>query len=160
MNAERKFWIVELIILVALGLITIIEAISFSIFNRIFLSISDYASWFLGLTVGIVVPDVIKRVRKAVGEKIKLKDAQDERFWMFLMNAIVFVFIVSVFQKIAITFLRAYFVFFHIIFAQWLVIVYIWFKAANKFPLSPKYIITTQLVIIINILLVLLTVNL
>ncbi len=159
MLAERKFWITEGLILLALGLITSVEAISFSLFNKIFLAISEYVSWFLGLTVGIVVPDMLKRTRAAIGKRIKLRGEPDERFWMFLLNVILFVFIVSLFQKIAITFLRTYFIFFHVIFAQWIVLVYIWFKAANKFPLPLKYLFTTQLIIIISILLVLLTVS-
>lgn len=158
MLAERRFWIIEGLILLALGLITSVEAISFSLFNRIFISISDYVSWFLGLTVGIVVPDMLKRTRAAIGKRIKLREEPDERFWIFLLNVILFVFIVSIFQKIAITFLRTYFIFFHVIFVQWIVLVYIWFKIANKFPISLRCIIITQLVIIINILLILATV--
>jgi hypothetical protein len=56
---------------------------------------------------------------------------------------------VGIAKEFFLSFMNRYFAFFHIITAQWLVMVYIWFKFANDFRIDMKYVIASELFVLL-----------
>lgn len=149
MEQQQKFKLYVVFLSLAIGLITVLEIFNANLFAELFIRMSNNAGWILGLTVGMVVPNILLRIKShAFGRR--LSNVQiNERFIVFLANAAVLAFIVALARGIVFLFLSEYFEFFHIIITQWLVLVYIWFKAVNGFKISARYIISTEIILVI-----------
>lgn len=148
MDEGKKFKIYAASLFSFIGVISVLEIFNPTLFAEFFMTISNHVSWILALTVGMVIPNILRRLQAgAFGRRFSPKI--EERFVMFLANAAILAFIISVTQGIIIIFLRDYFEYFHIILTQWLVLVYIWFKFMNGFKISARYVITTESILII-----------
>lgn len=148
MNDNEKFWTFASLLFAAVGIISILEIIRPRMFEEFFLTISENTAWILGLTVGMVLPDIIKKLKSNTVGKMKINQQVDERFVIFLANAAILSFVVSFARGIVIVFLKQYFEYFHILLVQWLVLVYMWFKFVNGFKVHWKYIMTTEIIIV------------
>jgi len=148
MEKQQKFRLYVLSLFLFVGVITILEIFNANLFAELFIKMSNNAGWILGLTVGMVVPDILARIRTRI-KKIVYKESVDERFVIFIANAALLAFVVSLARGIVMVFLQSYYEFFHIILVQWLVIVYLWFKFANGFRISARYIIATESILVV-----------
>lgn len=148
MDDRKKFLLVEGIIFTALGIITLIEISNFLLFKEFFMRIREYLSWFLGLAIAPVLYKWFKYLEDKFEEKYGLTSV-NEKFLFFLINLVFLTFAVGFAKELAIFFLKKYFEFFHIIFTQWLVVVYIWFKFVNNFKINMEYIITAEILVIL-----------
>jgi len=149
MEQQQKFKLYVLSLFLFIGIITILEIFNENLFAEFFMKINNHVAWILGLTVGMVVPNILLRIKShAFGRR--LSNVQiNERFIIFLANASILAFIVSLARGIVLVFLTEYFEFFHIIITQWLVLIYIWFKGVNGFRISARYIISTEIILVI-----------
>lgn len=148
MDEQKKFKIYAASLFLFIGLISVLEIFNPILFAKFFMKISNHVSWILALTVGMVIPNILRRLQGGSFGR-RFSPQIEERFVMFLANAAILAFVVSVAQGIVIIFLRNYFEYFHIILTQWLALVYIWFKFVNGFRISARYIITTEIILII-----------
>lgn len=147
MDDREQFMLIETIIALFLLGITFIEIYDPVRFDKVITEIMSSTSWFLGLTIGLVTSGVLRKTKSKIDKFFK-KDQQEGKFLMFIAGLFVFSLIVTIASKLAFAFLTTYREFFHLIFVQWFVIVYIWFKLSNKFEIHSKYVITTQLIIL------------
>ena len=153
MDDRDQFLIVETLILLFLLGITIIEIYDFVRFETIVDKIMQSTSWFLGLTIGIVTSGVLRGAKSKIDE-ITRSDKKEGKFIFFMTSIAIFAIIASIAGRVALELLQQYKEFFHLIFVQWFVLVYIWYKLSNKFEIHSKYIITTQLIILVCAMLV------
>src|SRR3989338_2790913 len=144
---SKKFWIYTLILFIILGIITAIEILDFKSFSQIFLSAKDTTSWFIGITFGFVFGNIINLFRKGVTEALHQKPR--EEFVFFIMNLVVMIFLISTAHKISLLFFNTFFEFFHLIFTQWVVLVFIAFKLVNKYEIPARYVLANEVNIII-----------
>lgn len=157
---DDKFKIYAVALFFFLGLVTILEIFNKHIFAELFLRMSSNISWILGLTVGMVVPDILLRIRShTIGKHITKRffPETDERFLLFLANAAILTFIVSLARGIVVVFLTDYYEYFHLIIIQWFVLVYLWFKFINGFKTEWKYVLATEITLIIFTIVLLLS---
>ncbi|MFH1248957.1 MAG: hypothetical protein V1660_02290 [archaeon] len=147
MDPIRKFRIYVVAIFLALFSLTIIEIINQNIFAEFFMRIREHVSWILGITIGMVMPNILLRIRYGAFRR-EFTPKIDERFYMFLANTSLLVFIVSFGRGIIVLFFTEYFEYFHLITVQWLIIVYLWFKFVNGFKISWRYIVSTELILL------------
>lgn len=147
-DENKSFLLIESAIFAFLALFTLLEIFDYMFFKEIFLRLSEYLSWFLGLTVATVVPDWISMVKYRI-DRIMGRFLPNERFVFFFMNLIFMTLTVTLAKQMAIFFMQRYFEFFHIIMAQWLVVVYIWFKFVHDFKINLRYIIAAEILVIL-----------
>ena len=148
MEQQQKFKLYVVFLSLAIGLITVLEIFNANLFAELFIRMSNNAGWILGLTVGMVVPDILVKIRSKI-KRVVYNDKVDERFVIFIANAALLAFVVSLARGIVMVFLQSYYEFFHIILVQWLVLVYLWFKFINCFRISARYIVSTEIILVI-----------
>jgi len=148
MEQQQKFKLYVIFLSLAIGLITVLEIFNANLFAELFIRMSDNAGWILGLTVCMVVPDILAKIKSRIKRAV-YNDKVDERFVVFIANAALLAFVVSLARGVVMVFLQSYYEFFHIIITQWIVLVYIWFKAVNGFKISGRYIISTEIILVI-----------
>lgn len=153
MDDREQFMIAEAIIAIFLLGITLIELFDPVRFDTVVNQLMQSTSWFLGLTVGIVTSGILKSAKSKLDDVFR-SDKKEGKFIFFLTSIAIFALIATVAGKFVLVFLQEYSEFFHLIFVQWFVLVYIWYKFSNKFEISAKYVITTQLIILVCALIV------
>jgi hypothetical protein len=147
MDEHEKFMTFETVIFISLLIITTLEIIFPKNFAEFFLRVNDYTSWILGLTVGLVIPDMISRIKSKLEKKTIIPQVSDS-FTLFIANAAILTFIVALSRGVVLSFLNGYYEFFHLILTQWIILVYLWFKLANGFKISTRYVIATELMLV------------
>ncbi|MBI5148458.1 hypothetical protein HZA33_02145, partial [Candidatus Pacearchaeota archaeon] len=155
MDQHNKFLFIETAVALFLLGITFIEIFDPVRFQNIVFKLMDSTSWFLGLTFGAVTTGVLKGVKSAADSVLKATSRFEGKFIYFLTSLAIFALIAAIASRFALWFLKDYFEFFHLIFVQWFVVVYIWFKVSGKYELQAKYVITTELIVLACSLLVL-----
>ena len=140
------FVAIELIILLVMGLITFIEFFDFNFFERVFNLVQDPVSWLIGLSFGFVFSNLIKTI-KTKTEKIKLVKEKGH-FAIFLADLIIIALISTGVKALALSFFNSFFIYFHVLFLQWMMFLYLSFKVKNDYEISGKYLLTTELIIL------------
>ena len=146
-DRQKFFWVIG-ITFTALLVITLIELFDFLLFTEFFMRIKEYLSWFLGLSIGPVVGGKLSEIKRKF-DRSKGGFLPDDRFVFFFINIILMTLAVGIVKEFFLSFMNRYFAFFHIITAQWLVMVYIWFKFANDFRIDMKYVIASELFVLL-----------
>lgn len=147
-DENKKFLVIEAAIFTFLAAFTLLEIFDYLFFKELFMRMSEYLSWFLGLTVATVVPDWISMVKYRI-DRMMGRFLPNERFVFFFMNLIFMTVTVALAKQLAIFFMKRYFEFFHIIITQWLVVVYIWFKFVHDFKINLRYVIAAEILVIL-----------
>jgi len=143
-----------------MGGITALELLNFSLFEHFFSLIKDYTSWFIGISFGFVFSRTIGFFKKGIGElKIAARfTAQREEFIFFILNLAIMAILSTVIKEIAITFFNTFFIYFHVIFLQWILLIYLFFKLTNKYEISAKYFLTNEIIVVVYTAIILLRV--
>ena len=145
---DKKFLIFAISLFLLLGIITLVEIASFRTFSEFFLLVKNYTSWFIGITFGFVFFNTLNFFWRKTETKI-LHQKPPEQFFIFLMILTVNIFIISLARGTALYLFETFFELFHVLFVQWVALVYISFKLVNKYEISLKYLIAAELNIII-----------
>ena len=132
---------VEFLIFFIILVITLIEVYNFSFFEKVIGLIKAPASWFIGLSFGIVFSNIIKPIKEKVKKKI---NTLKENFLLYLANLIIAAGIAGFVKSLTLSFFNNFFIYFHILFMQWLILVYIFFKVSHNYSLSKRYIIVNE----------------
>ncbi|MEM3405608.1 MAG: hypothetical protein QW117_01395 [Candidatus Pacearchaeota archaeon] len=147
-DGEDIFLNIELIIFLIMGIITLIEFYNFNIFEKFFLLIKPYVSWFISISFGFVFRQSLNPFKKKIISNKKFEDKK-ENFLFFSLNLIIISIIISFTQKIVISFFNSLLIYFHVLFLQWIILIYIAFKLSNGYVISKKYFITNEIIAII-----------
>jgi hypothetical protein len=153
MENKRVFIAIELLIFLVMGLITFIEFFNFPFFETVFNFVQNPTAWLIGLSFGFVFSNLIKKV-KAKTEKISIVKEKGH-FAIFLADLIIIALISTGVKALAVSFFNSFFIYFHVLFLQWMMFLYLSFKVKNDYEISGKYLLTTELIILFYTVIVL-----
>lgn len=155
-SEDKMFLLVELVIFLVLLSITILEVMRFGRYEELFRKYQVHISWFFGITFGIVFANVKTKLQTKFSNKFKIKSKRETSFPLFIAKLLVIVFFSAVIIGIARAYLVKLFIFTPLLMAQWLIILYIWFKFENGVKPALKYLLTNEIILVINLIILLL----
>lgn len=139
----------EISLFVFMGLITLLEVTNFKIFESFFTFIKTPSSWFVGLSLAYALSNLLQ---KSIFAFFKRKTKEEERqrgdyFIGFLITIIITALITPLIKEAAVYFFGVFFIYFHIILLQCVIILYFLFKIKEGYEISGKYFLTTELIV-------------
>ncbi len=146
MDKKKTFLFLELIIFFSMGIITFLEIIKFELFEKTFSFLQPYIGWFIGLSFGFVFLGFLNTLTRKF--KIGLIEKRKEYFSIFLINLCLSFTLVTFIKVIAISFFSKFFIYFHVLFLQWILILYVMFKLKNNYEISQNYLIINELIVL------------
>jgi hypothetical protein len=146
MKNKGVFVMIELLIFFFMGIITFIEFFQFDLFEKVFIFVQNPAAWLIGLSFGFVFSNIIQGIKKKT-EKINLVKEKG-LFILFLADLIIIALISTGVKELALSFFSSFFIYFHVLFLQWMMFLYLSFKIKNDYEISGKYLLTTELIIL------------
>lgn len=153
MGKNKSFFIFEFMIFFTMGIITLLEIFKFDFFEKVFQFSQVYISWFLGISFGFVFLGILQSVIKT--EKISALEKRKSFFSLFLINLILSASLTAFIKTVALSFFNQFFIYFHVLFLQWIMLLYISFKLKNDYEISGKYFITNELIVLFYVSMVL-----
>jgi hypothetical protein len=156
--SKKGFILLESIIIAVMLILTFLEIYYFKGFSLIFNYIKDYASWFIALSFSTVFSNAFQNISLLIASKtVKGREENSNKDFFFVFVAsIVIVALISPFVKqLAVFFFTNFFIYFHVIFLQWMILLYLFFKVKNRYEISGAYFLTNELIVLVNIVAVL-----
>lgn len=152
-----KFMILEISTFIIMGLITIIEITNFKIFEAFFMFIKTPSSWFVGLSIAYALSNLFqKSIFSFFKKKIKEEERQKGDYFIgFLITIIITSLITPFIKEAAVYFFEGFFMYFHVILLQCVIILYFLFKIKEEYEISGKYFLTTELIVFFYTLVIL-----
>lgn len=154
MGKNKSFLVFELIIFIVMGGITLLEIFKFDFFEKVFQFSQIYLSWFLGISFGFVFLGVLQSITST--KKISAIEKRKSFFSLFLINLILSSSLTAFIKTIALSFFNQFFIYFHVLFFQWIMLLYVFFKLKNNYEIQGKYFITNELIILFYAVMILL----
>jgi len=157
MNKNVKFFFLELLIFLIMGVITLVEITNFNLFETFFTYIKIPSAWFVGLSLAYAFSNLFQKTLFSSFSK-GMKDENKERgdfFGRFVVTLLITSLITPYIKDGAIYFFSDFFLYFHIIILQSMVILYLFFKLKNNYEISGKYFVTNELVTLFYTIIVL-----
>lgn len=150
MKKLKKFLIIETTILLVMILITIIEKTNFKIFKEIFTLIQSPFSWFVGISISYAFSNALQvGFFTLFSKKTKQEGKEKGDFFAgFLVTLMITAFTAPYLYKWAGYFFTEYFVYFHVIALQSIVLIYFLFKMRGHYKVSWGYLFTTEAIIV------------
>ncbi len=151
MKKLKKFLIIEITILLVMILITIIEKTNFKIFKEIFTIIQSPLSWFVGISTSYTFSNALQvGFFTLFSKKTKQEGKEKGDFFAgFLVTLIITAFTAPHLYKWAGYFFTEFFVYFHVIALQSIVLIYFLFKMRGHYRISWSYLLTTEAIVIL-----------
>jgi hypothetical protein len=152
-----KFMILEISTFVVMGLITLLEITDFKIFETFFTFIKNPSSWFVGFSLSYAASNLLQ---KSIFSFFRKKTKEEERpkgdyFVGFLVTIIITSFITPFVKEGASYFFGIFFVYFHIVLLQCVILLYFLFKIKEGYEISGKYFLTSELIVFFYTLVIL-----
>ena len=150
MNKNVKFLFLELLVLGIMGLITFIEISNFGIFEKSFTYIKTPASWFVGLSLAYAFSNLLQGGIFSMFSK-KVKDSEKDKgdfFEAFLVTLLITSLITPYIKDAAVFFFSDFFIYFHVILLQSVIVLYLLFKLKGNYEISGKYFVTNELIVL------------
>ncbi|MEK6841895.1 MAG: hypothetical protein AABX91_01955 [Nanoarchaeota archaeon] len=150
MNKNVKFFLLELLVLGVMGAITLIEIPNFGIFEKSFTYIKTPASWFVGLSLAYAFSNLFQKGMFSIFSR-KAKEEGKEKgdfFEGFFVTLLITSLITPYIKDAAIFFFSDFFIYFHVILLQSVIILYLLFKLKNNYEISGKYFVTNELIVL------------
>jgi hypothetical protein len=140
----------EFIIASVMGIITLIEILKFDWFQKIFDLVSLPSAWFVGLSLGFAFSSLFQNLLFSLFSKRFNKNEEKENFFVgFVVTLIITSLITPYIKDIATYFFTDFFIYFHIILMQSIIILYLFFKLKNNYEVSGKYFISNEIIILV-----------
>jgi len=151
MGKFMRFILIESILFFVMGIITLLEMVKFNLFGDFFTLIQSPSSWFVGLSLAYTVSNTIQtglftafyKRRKAEGKE------KGDFFIGFLITLIITALISPYVYKGAAYFFSNFFIYFHVILLQSVILLYLLFKLKGNYKVSIKYFLTTEIIVIV-----------
>jgi hypothetical protein len=157
MRKFLKFIKIEILVFLFMGLITMLEITNFNIFETFFGFIKTPSSWFVGIGLAYALSNLLQTgifsffSRRAKGEE----ERKGDYFVGFLITLIVTALISPFIKEGAVYFFGNFFIYFHIILMQCIIILYVLFKLKEGYEMSAKYFLINEAIVLLNTLVVL-----
>jgi hypothetical protein len=157
MGKFMRFIFIEAGIFFAMGLITLLEITSPRLFVSFFTLIKSPSSWFVGLSLAYACSNVIQTgLFSLFSKKVRQEGRQKGDFFIgFLITLIITALTTPYVYKWAGYFFNNFFIYFHVILLQAVILLYLLFKLKGNYLVSIKYFLTTELITVIYGLIVL-----
>jgi heme/copper-type cytochrome/quinol oxidase subunit 4 len=157
MKKFMKFIILEISIFTIIGLITLVEITNFKIFETFFTLIKNPSSWFVGFSIAYAASNLLqKSIFSFFRKKTKGEEKPKEDYFIgFLMTIILTSLITPLIKVGASNFFGVFFVYFHIILLQCVILLYFLFKIKGDYEISGKYFLTNELIVLFYTLIIL-----
>jgi heme/copper-type cytochrome/quinol oxidase subunit 4 len=144
-----KFMILEISTFVIMGLITLVEITNFNLFETFFMFIKTPCSWFVGFSLAYAASNLLQ---KSIFSFFKKKTKEEERqkgdyFIGFLITIIITSLITPFIKEGASSFFGVFFLYFHVILLQCIILLYFLFKIKEDYEISGKYFLTSELIV-------------
>lgn len=150
MKRAIRFFFLELVTFIVMGLITLMEIVNFNFFETFFTLIKTPSSWFVGLSLAYAFSNFFQTNLFSFFSK-RSKDETKEKgdfFTGFIITLILTSLITPYVKDIAGYFFSNFFIYFHIIVMQSVILLYLLFKLKNNYEISGKYFITNEVIIL------------
>lgn len=161
MNKKIKFFLLSLILFTIISGISFLQAFNFSLFEKLLNYIKTPSSWFIGLSLAYVFSNLFQKILTSIFLKRKEdkgkeeKRAEDDFFEGFLITLLITSFITPYLRDMVIYFFDNLLIYFHIILLQSVIVIYLLFKLKNNYEISGKYLVVSELIVLINTLFIL-----
>jgi len=152
-----KFLTLEIILFSIITLITFLEIFYFKIFEFFFILIKNPSSWFVGFGLAYAFSNLFqKKLFKLFSKRAKDEEKKKGDFFIgFLITIVLTSLITGFIKKGAEYLLTNFFIYFHVIIMQCLIVLYILFKLKENFEISGKYLLANEIIVLVNTLLIL-----
>ena len=140
-----------------MGVITFIETINFDLFERFFTYIKIPSAWFVGLSLAYAFSNLFQKTLFSSFSK-RTKDESKEKgdfFGGFVVTLLLTSLITPYIKDGAVYFFSDFFLYFHVIILQSMVILYLFFKLKNNYEISGKYFVTNELIVLFYTIIIL-----
>ncbi|GEM_PF-3023027 len=146
MRKLKKFIIIEAIIFLFMGIITIFEKINFNVFREIFTLIQSPFSWFVGISLAYAFSNALQiGLFTLFSRKTKQEGKEKGDFFAgFLVTLIITSLTTPYLYRWAEYFFTEFFIYFHVIALQSIVLMYFLFKMRGHYRVSWSYLLTTE----------------
>lgn len=146
MRKLKKFLFIEITIFLFMLLITIIEKTDFRIFRDIFTFIQSPFSWFIGISLAYAFSNALQiGLFTLFSRKTKQEGKEKGDFFAgFLVTLIITSLTTPYIYKWAEYFFTEFFVYFHVIALQSIILIYFLFKMRGHYRVSWIYLLTTE----------------
>jgi len=157
MGKFMRYLLIELGIFFVMSIITLIEIINPKLFVSFFTLIKSPASWFVGLSLAYAFSNALQTgFFTLFSKKTKLKGKQKGDFFPgFIIALIITALTTPYVYKWAEYLFNNFFVYFHVILLQSVILIYLLFKLRGNYPVSMKYFLTTQIIVLIYTIIIL-----
>jgi heme/copper-type cytochrome/quinol oxidase subunit 4 len=149
--------ILEISTFVIMGLITLLEITNFKIFETLFTFLKNPSSWFVGFSLAYAASNLLQ---KSIFSFFSKKTKEEERekgdyFIGFLIAIIITSLITPLVKEGASYFFGIFFIYFHVILLQCVILLYFLFKIKEDYEISGKYFLTSELIVLFYTLVIL-----
>ncbi len=152
-----RFIFLEISIFFVVTLITFLELASPNTFNTFFSFIQTPSSWFVGFGLAYAFSNLFQKTIFRLALK-KAKDEEERKgdfFSGFLITIIITSLLTDFIKDGAAYLLTNFFIYFHVIIMQCVILLYVLFKLKENFEISAKYFLINELIVLINTILIL-----
>lgn len=146
MRKLKKFLFIEITIFLIMFLITIIEKTNFRIFKDIFTFIQSPFSWFVGISLAYAFSNALQiGLFTLFSRKTRHEGKEKGDFFAgFLFTLVITSLTTPYLYKWAEYFFTEFFIYFHVIALQSIILMYILFKMRGHYRVSWSYLLTTE----------------
>lgn len=146
MRKFKTFILIEAIIFLFMGIITALEIINFNLFRYIFTLIKSPVSWFVGLSLAYAFSNALQAgFFTLFSRKIRAEGREKGDFFVgFLITLIITALTTTYIYNWADYFFTTFFLYFHVIALQSIVLIYLLFKLKGNYRISLRYFLTTE----------------
>jgi len=163
MSASKKFLYLEFFVFLIISLLTTLEIFNFNLFEKVFLYLQSPSSWLIGFSFGYVFSKVFEDFAIPLLSKLsRKKDSPKNKNDLFIGFLIVIVLIALIVPYLKLFFemiFNNFFIYFHLIFLQSIILLYLFYKLRNNYEISADYVLINEIIILINLLVVIIFVS-
>jgi hypothetical protein len=157
MGKFLRFILLEAAIFFVMGLITILEITNHRLFVSFFTLIKSPSSWFVGLSLGYAFSNAVQTGLFAIFSKRTRREGKEKGdfFIGFIITLIITALTTPYVYKWAEYLFSNFFIYFHVILLQSVILLYLLFKLRGNYPMSVKYFLITELIVLIYTMIIL-----
>lgn len=153
MKEGGKFIRDIIVISVLMGIITFIEIYNFRLFKFLFDFLKTPSAWFVALSLSYSFSDLFKKKMFLI---VSNKLGKREDFFLGFVFTVALASMLSPYIKnLAMYFFDNFFVYFHVVFMQSMILFYIFFKVKNNYEVSEKYFLANEIIVLVYTVMIL-----
>jgi len=161
MNKKRVFFSIEIFIFLVMFFLTILELFQFELFRKIFLLLVEYISWFVSFSFGYLISEIFKDttilvISKFSNKRDKSGKKEGDVFFGFLIIIVGVAIGASYFKQFISSMFENLFIYFHILFMQSIIFLYLFYKLKYNYEISIRGFLVNEFIVVINTLIILL----